>query len=268
MKKPLLKVDWLESWKLSYKYDLLEIYNAKSNLGYSYAYANRFQWVINAVKQFVPVEGKILDVAAAQGNFSLALAEKGYEIIWNDIRKELIKYVKLKWEKGIVHFVPGNIFEINFDFLFDAVLITEIIEHVAHPDEFLENIARLIKPEGFIIMTSPNGEFFRNKLPKFTECANPSTYEKVQFKPNADGHIFLLHLDEIEQFAKRLKLEVVELKLISNPLTSGFIKLGPLLKFLPKKMIFAFERVMQALPLFIKKKLMVCTCVVFRRQKI
>jgi 2-polyprenyl-3-methyl-5-hydroxy-6-metoxy-1,4-benzoquinol methylase len=41
--------------------------------------------------------------------------------------------------------------------LFDAVLITEVIEHVAHPDEFLAKTAALVKPHGSIVLTTPNG---------------------------------------------------------------------------------------------------------------
>src|ERR1043166_1848550 len=46
-------------------------------------------------------------------------------------------------------------------------LITEIIEYVAHPDEFLRKAASLAKPGGYIVMTTPNGGDFLNRLPKF-----------------------------------------------------------------------------------------------------
>lgn len=45
----------------------------------------------------------------------LILVEMGYEVIWNDLCEELIDYVKLKWELGIVNYVLGNIFDLNFD---------------------------------------------------------------------------------------------------------------------------------------------------------
>ena len=86
----------------------------------------------------------ILDIAAAHGNFTLALAELGYRVTWNDLRAELAEYVQRKHERGAVEYMPGNCFELAPRNSFDCVLFTEVIEHVAHPDEFMIKVARLI----------------------------------------------------------------------------------------------------------------------------
>jgi 2-polyprenyl-3-methyl-5-hydroxy-6-metoxy-1,4-benzoquinol methylase len=83
----------------------------------------------------------------------------------------------------------------------EGVLIAEIIEQVAHPDEFLAKSASLVKAGGYVFMTTPNGSYFRNMLPKFFDCPDPSIYVSVQFKPNAGGHIFLLHPEEVKSIA-------------------------------------------------------------------
>ena len=165
--------DWTQTWINSYKYDLVEIYGSNENLGYTYAYQNRFNEVINLVTNIAQPGSKILDIAAAQGNYTLHLAELGYEVTWNDIRAELIDYVKMKQEKGTVNYISGNVFETKFKELFDVVLATEVIEHTAHPDQFLCHIAGLVKPGGYLLITTPNGEYFRNKLPKFSDCVDP-----------------------------------------------------------------------------------------------
>ncbi|MFM5962086.1 MAG: hypothetical protein ACKOQ2_33895 [Dolichospermum sp.] len=41
MKQPLFQKTWLDSWKYSYPYDLLEIYGSLNLPGYAYAYSNR-----------------------------------------------------------------------------------------------------------------------------------------------------------------------------------------------------------------------------------
>ncbi|WP_083389672.1 methyltransferase domain-containing protein [Trichormus sp. NMC-1] len=190
MKKVTPQPNWHKSWKYSYPYDLWEIYgDTSSNLGYVYAYANRFKQTLDLVQKIAKPGAKVLDVAAAQGNFSLSLAELGYEVTWNDLREELIDYVKLKWEHGQIHYVAGDIFTINFESLFDVILINEVIEHVAHPDQFLIKIAQMLKPGGYIIMSTPNGEYFRNRLPKFSNFTDTSQFETVQFQPDAEGHI-------------------------------------------------------------------------------
>ncbi|MBZ8182376.1 class I SAM-dependent methyltransferase [Oscillatoria salina] len=255
MKKITPQSDWLESWNYSYKYDLLEIYGDLSNLGYAYAYTNRFQHTLSFVQQVAPPGAKILDVAAAQGNFSLALAELGYIVTWNDLRSELIDYVKLKWEKGTINFAPGNVFTLDFPDSFDIILILEVIEHVAHPDDFLKKISTLVKPGGYIIMSTPNGEYIRNRLPKFSDCQDPSQFESIQFKPDSDGHIFLLHLDEVYSLAHQAGLTVQKIQLFNNPLTSGYMKMSSLLKILPRPVIQAVEKISSSSPLFLQSKL-------------
>ncbi len=257
--------DWSDTWKRVYKYDLEEIYNSGTNYGYKYAYKNRFNTVIDLIQLNLPKGSEILDVAAAQGNFSLTLAELGYKVYWNDLREELIEYVKLKYEKGDISFLPNNIFELNPDKQFDAIVITEVIEHVAHPDEFLKKISNLVKVNGFVIMTTPNGHYFKNSLPKFSDCKDPSVYESIQFKPNSDGHIFALYLEEIQDIAQKSNLKIIKLDTITNPLTNGHIKLNHLLKLLPEGFVFSIENLFNKTPLNYKKRFTTTTCVLLKK---
>lgn len=238
-------------------YDLEEVYGEISNLGYAYAYQNRHSRTLKMVSEVLPQGARVLDIAAAQGNFSLALAEMGYDVTWNDLRTELVDYVRMKHEIGMLNFAPGNAFELSFPYLFDAVLITEVIEHVAHPDEFLSKVSALIKPGGYVIMTTPNGAYFRNTLPKFSECPDPSVFEATQFGPNSGDHIFLLHTSEIRLFAKQVGLIVEKLALFTTPLSAGHIKLGFALRILPKRYIQLLEKIAEHLPTYLAERLFV-----------
>jgi 2-polyprenyl-6-hydroxyphenyl methylase/3-demethylubiquinone-9 3-methyltransferase len=265
VKRIFLEPGWPPSWKESYAYDLQEIYGEVSHRGYAYAYQRRRQATLDFVTDVLPVGARILDVAAAQGNFSLTLAEMGYDVTWNDLRADLAGYVRLKHERGTLHFAPGNLFELELDAPFDGVLITEVIEHVAHPDDFLRQTSRLLKPGGYVVMTTPNGRYFRNTLPKFSECTDPGAYEAVQFKPNADGHIFLLHPDEIEGLAEGAGLRVDAVSFFTNPLTHGHLKSEPLLRVLPLGAVDAVERLGRRLPIRLREKCLVQMAVRFRK---
>src|SRR5271154_7190284 len=131
---------WPQSWRECYFYDCHEVYDDLTLRGYAYAYHNRLEQSLEMVRKVLPPGSKVLDVAAAQGNFSLLLAEAGYDVTWNDLREELVGYVELKHSHGMIRYQPGNVFDLPTKDLYDLVLITEIIEHVAHPDEFLQQV--------------------------------------------------------------------------------------------------------------------------------
>lgn len=220
-----------------------------------YAYVRRMKDTLGMVQSVVAPPATILDVAAGAGNFSIRLAELGYCVTWNDLRADLVDYVRLKHEQGNICYAPGNVFELGFENTFDVVLITEIIEHVAHPDDFLRKIGAMVKPGGHVVMTTPNGGYFKNRLPKFSECPDPSHFESVQFKPNSDGHIFLLHEDEIAGLADKAGLKLEKLRLATNSLTHGHVKTEMILKLAPRWAIEAVETITQRLPRFLGRRI-------------
>ncbi len=264
MKRVQPAESWPSVWKDVYAYDLAEVYGQPDVLGYAYAYDARRAHTLRLIDSVLKPGARILDVAAAQGNFTLALAEKGYRVTWNDLREELADYVRQKFERGEVHYAPGNAFELSNLGRFDAVLITEIIEHIAHPDEFLRKVTGLVKPGGFIVMTTPNGAYFKNPLPKFSDFPDPSVFESEQFRPNSDGHIFLLHPDEIKRLAVLAGVELVELTLFTNPLTSGHMKTEMLLRILPRRVVESIEYLTTKLPMPLRRKLLVHSAALFR----
>jgi len=257
MIRPKYDEAWPEPLKLSYSYDELELWDNRRDLSYSYQYKSRRGWALHTIEELVCAGGTILDVAAASGNFTLPLAEKGYRVTWNDLRSEIAELVKLKYEFGDVEYAPGNIFDFEHEWIgrFDAVLAAEVIEHMAHPDMFLVCVASMLRPGGRLFLTTPNGGYFRNKNPRFSDCPDPQVFESVQFKPNADGHIFLLHWDECGTLAASAGLEVERIALLTNPLTCGHVKLGCLLPYLPAGLVWALESETRKLPRALSKRI-------------
>jgi 2-polyprenyl-6-hydroxyphenyl methylase/3-demethylubiquinone-9 3-methyltransferase len=248
---------WPELWKSSYMWDDLELWGSRRNLGYSYQYQIRREWSLRTIGELVPAGGAILDVAGASGNFTLPLAEKGYRLTWNDLRPEMAELVKRKYEFGEVDFALGNIFDFAGDWSgrFDGVLAAEIIEHVAHPDKFLACLAGMLKPGGYLFLTTPNGRYFRAHNPRFSDCPDPSVFESMQFKPDTDGHIFLLDCDECRTLAAYAGLAIEHIDLMTNPLTRGHIKLGRLLPYLPARLVWALESGTKKLPRSLRERI-------------
>lgn len=254
MRRVVPDSSWPASWSYSYGYDLFEIYSDTSNRGYSYAYLNRFRASLDFIRSVCPPPASILDVAAGQGNATLVLAESGYEVTWNDLRADLVGYTQLKHERGVVHYEAANLFDLDPVDKFDLILLAEIVEHVAHPDELLRKVRSLVKPTGHVIVTTPNGEYFRSRLPKFSDCPEPSVFESDQFRPDADGHIFLLHTGELEELARGAGFRLQRVRHLTNPLTAGHLRSGWLLKWLPEGVVWRVERLTQRLPVRLRRK--------------
>lgn len=265
MKNPPLNPQWPESCREAWFYDQEEVFGKYTHYGHAYAYENRMATMMGLIREVLNPGASILDLAAAQGNYTLRLAEAGYRMTWNDLRPELADYVRSKWDHGEVHYRSGDAFALDFPEPFDGVVVTEIIEHVAHPDQFLSKAASLVRPGGYVFLSTPNGSYFQNQLPRFSECADPSVYEKGQFKPNSDGHIFLLHSDEWENLALRADLKIDHIGFFNNVITSGYLKTEGLLRCLPRRWIMAQERLSQRMPDHLRHRFLVHTGVRFQR---
>jgi 2-polyprenyl-6-hydroxyphenyl methylase/3-demethylubiquinone-9 3-methyltransferase len=123
----------------------------------------------------------------------------------------------------------------------------------------------MVKSGGWLFMTTPNGRYFLNRLPKFSDCPDTSVFEADQFKPDADGHIFLLHPSEIIEMTARSNLRLHTLSLANNPLSGGHLKLSYLLRFLPKGFVDLVEATTQKLPAPMRERLHATTIVICQR---
>ena len=173
---------------------------------------------------------------------------------------------RLKERCGRVGYGAGEAVKLEVREPFDLVIITEIIEHVAHPDEFLAQVARLTRPGGYVLLSTPNGGYFLSDRPRFSDTADASQYEAMQFQPDASGHIFLLHADEIRPLAQAAGLMVREIRLFTNALTNGHLKTAMLHRVLPSAVIQGFEWVTRRLPAWITRRSHTAMAVLLQRR--
>ncbi|MGI8801377.1 MAG: class I SAM-dependent methyltransferase [Solirubrobacteraceae bacterium] len=265
---PARRQDWPESWLLSHAFDELELTTQAARRcpdpGYVRAYRHRVAQTLDLLYERVTPGARVLDVAAGQGNLTVALSRCGYRVTWNDLRADLVEYVRLKLGRCDVRFCPGDVFELDVA-CFDAVLATEVIEHVAHPDQFLKRLGDLVRPGGHVIITTPNGGFIRNTLPRFSDFVDPSIFESRQFRPDADGHIFLLHHDELDPLGRAAGLELMHVAHGTSFLSRGWMGTGSFARYLPEPVIEALDNVVTHSPAPVRDRLTTQLAAVFRR---
>jgi 2-polyprenyl-3-methyl-5-hydroxy-6-metoxy-1,4-benzoquinol methylase len=159
--------------------------------------------------------GRVLEVASGGGGLSACLAKAGCGVVVNDLLEDGTREAIKEYSTGdALQFIGGNLFNLLPEQTgqFDLVIACEIIEHVAHPLDLLKHLREFLLPGGRILLTTPNGSHFRNKLPTYTQVADLSELESRQFMPDADGHLFLFSPQELTELASTAGLRIEQLK--------------------------------------------------------
>lgn len=91
--------------------------------------------------------GRLLDVGCGTKPYRVLFTVDAY--VGLDIDSDASR------QRGVAdHLYDGKTFPFG-DGSFDAVLCNEVLEHVFNPDRFLEEIARVLKPGGKLLLTAP-----------------------------------------------------------------------------------------------------------------
>jgi 2-polyprenyl-3-methyl-5-hydroxy-6-metoxy-1,4-benzoquinol methylase len=199
----------------------------------------------------------VLEVAAGDAALSACLATMGCAATANDLRAENLANAVANFSNaGSIRCLPGNLFDLDPAKIgqFDLVIACEIVEHVAHTVEFLEQLKRFVAPGGRILITTPNGAYFRNKLPTHAQIQDFAALEQKQFKPDSDGHLFLITPKEMENLAQQAGLNVERLVLWGTPVVTGHARFAMLSTPAVCWGCYQLERLSQSLPFSFKEK--------------
>jgi 2-polyprenyl-3-methyl-5-hydroxy-6-metoxy-1,4-benzoquinol methylase len=101
------------------------------------------------------IKGKsLLDAGCGTGWFSKMAVERGAVVTSMDLGENLLQEVKKKCESTRV---VGSILEMPFENdSFDVIVSSEVIEHTPNPHKAIEELARVLKPNGILVLTTPN----------------------------------------------------------------------------------------------------------------
>lgn len=109
---------------------------------------------IKIVLEFIGKNKRVLDIGCYDGYITEKIKNQNNEVVGIDISKE---GVRLCVERGIncIEYDIEKSFPFN-DKSFDVVFGGEIIEHIFDTDAMIQEIRRVLKPNGFLILTTPN----------------------------------------------------------------------------------------------------------------
>ena len=162
---------------------------------------------------------RILDIGSGRLILSSFLSSSGSSLVAFDLPKVFEnKYVKERAKSYSIDLVGSKIvsgrkFKLPFKkSSFDLVLMTEVFEHLNFTPVFVLNeIHRVLKDEGFFILTTPNVHSFENKLSFFLNKNIYGNYEKY-----LKGSPFDYHWREFEKKELIYVLKQCDFKVIKS----------------------------------------------------
>src|ERR1700730_10225498 len=118
----------------------------------------RLNFIIDVLKKNNPQDAWVLDVGCGNGVISRSLGAEGFNVYGIDISEKTIEKARS------LNLYPN----VKFDVIsaeqlvargerYDAVICSEVLEHLEDPRRLLGLLYQSIKPGGKLIVTVPNG---------------------------------------------------------------------------------------------------------------
>ncbi len=107
--------------------------------------------------KFIKAGDKVLDIACGSGYGSNMLAENGAQVWAGDMDASAVALAREKYNKNNLVFKRMDATELPFeDNKFDVVVSFETIEHIENYKKFINELKRVLKANGQLILSTPN----------------------------------------------------------------------------------------------------------------
>ena len=126
---------------------------------------HRYATVLDVVKG-----QNVLDVACGEGYGSSFMADVAASVVGVDISEEVVQHASTTYKKTNLDFCTGNAVALDFsDDSFDVVVSFETIEHLAEQAQMLAEIRRVLRPDGVLVISSPNRPIYSEESGEHNE---------------------------------------------------------------------------------------------------
>jgi GT2 family glycosyltransferase/SAM-dependent methyltransferase len=110
---------------------------------------------------------RVLDVASGEGYGTWILSRSAGEVVGVDIDPQTVDTARQRYEEpNRISFQTGDCAALPFEAsTFDVVVSFETIEHIADAAALLREAKRVLKPDGLLIVSTPNREIYNKNKP-------------------------------------------------------------------------------------------------------
>ncbi len=147
--------------RYSLKYFFYELKNKENFFNLMKLTLNDIKFEKSLIKQFPPPV-KFLDIGCATGMLLNYVKKLNLQPFGVEICKPSVDYARKNFK---VKVFDKSLEKVKFpDNYFEFIHLSHVIEHVPEPVNFVKEIYRILKPYGYIIITTPRVDSFQAKL--------------------------------------------------------------------------------------------------------
>lgn len=183
----------------------------------------RLNFITDSLKKNIPDGGRVLDVGCGNGVISRHLGQFGYEVLGIDISEKTIAVANQRNTYSNVRFAAISAEELTAQGeTYDAVICSEVLEHLDQPHLLLHTIHASLKDDGLLVVTVPNGNGPRELCvtrPMLKARNNPALWTSINKVKSALGFKGTTaqsqadNLDHVQFFTRR---DLQQLAEVSN----------------------------------------------------
>jgi len=141
----------------------------------------------------------VLDIASGEGFGSALLAEKASSVIGVDISDEAVLHAQAKYKDKNISFKTGSCEAIPLpSSSVDVVVSFETLEHIDAHERFLQEVKRVLRPDGVLIISTPE----KHAYTVATGLVNPF-HVKELFKDEFD-HLLKQHFTHVSMHGQKI----------------------------------------------------------------
>ncbi|HWJ24908.1 MAG TPA: methyltransferase domain-containing protein, partial [Flavisolibacter sp.] len=118
----------------------------------------RLQFIIDILKSNLPDGAVVLDVGCGNGIISRGLGREGFNVYGIDVSERAVEKARSLTDLPNVKFDVISAEQLVADGKrYNAVICSEVLEHLDHPEKLLNTLYQSLADDGVLIVTVPNG---------------------------------------------------------------------------------------------------------------